>query len=193
MIEEWRSVVGFEGYYEVSDQGRVRSVDRRVTHPRSGTRLVRGRLMSPRQESNGYMRLNLARGGGKKRVSLHVAVLEAFVGPRPEGMEGCHSPNPDKADNRLANLRWDTASENGRDRTRHGNNAQANKTHCPRGHPLEEPNIPQFSKRRGERSCLACQRAGSYARNVLGGPVTQELTDVYYHRIINEAAPAATS
>jgi hypothetical protein len=52
-----------------------------------------------------------------KIVSVHLLVLEAFVGPRPPGLEGCHA-NDIKADNRLVNLRWDTRKSNTRDKVR---------------------------------------------------------------------------
>jgi hypothetical protein len=114
--EEWRAVVGLEGKYEVSNLGRVRSlggmVVRRHTKPfyRPG-RILTGNLSG----GPGYRTVNI--GGGNKYV--HRLVLEAFVGPRPQGHEGCHR-NGIRTDNRLENLRWGTPQSNQTDRVLHG-------------------------------------------------------------------------
>ena len=64
----------------------------------------------------GYMNVFLGRGNGRR---VHRLVLEAFVGPCPEGLEACHS-NGDPTDNRLENLRWGTHEDNHQDRVKHG-------------------------------------------------------------------------
>jgi hypothetical protein len=66
----------------------------------------------------GYLKVNLDVGGKNVARCVHQLVLEAFVGPKPEGQEGCHFPDPDKSNNSVANLRWDTHLENVRDRVR---------------------------------------------------------------------------
>ena len=117
MTEEWRDIPGYEGRYQVSDLGRVRSVDhhvRRVDRAgKEGTRLVRGRILrpavhgSPRNDS-GHLMVMLGR---KNNKDVHTLVLRAFVGPPPSGHEALHN-NHTPADNRLSNLRWGTRSEN---------------------------------------------------------------------------------
>jgi hypothetical protein len=113
--ERWLPVVGYESLYEVSDLGRVRSVVRldcrRV--PRGGHE------MTQRLNPKGYARVSLTKNAQMKSVSVHKLVLEAFVGPRPEGHEGCHGPIGN-SDNGLHNLRWGTPTENNRDRRRNG-------------------------------------------------------------------------
>lgn len=94
MIEEWRPVVGFEGLYEVSNLGRLRGARRKGTD---------GRISRP----CGYVRIRLYRDGVGYAVKVHRLVLEAFVGPCPSEMEGCHN-NGKPDDNRVTNLRWDT-------------------------------------------------------------------------------------
>jgi hypothetical protein len=117
--EEWRAVVGFEGF-EVSDWGRMRSYVRKGT----GRRLNdRPRLLRPTvRKKTGYCVVSLATGDGKrkrKQKRVHMLVLEAFVGPRPAGMQGCHGDR-DTQNNRLDNLRWDTPKGNAEDKHRHG-------------------------------------------------------------------------
>lgn len=117
--EIWKPVYGWEGFYEVSSLGRVKSVTRRVPHPICGMKTVRERLMRLGQESKGYWRCNLKRDGGKENIQTHVLVLEAFVGPRPEGGIGCHGPLGNTV-NTPGNLSWGTYSSNALDKRRDG-------------------------------------------------------------------------
>ena len=118
MTETWLPIAGYEGTYEVSDQGRVRSIDRVATERNTG-RLVRkrGRVLSPAQHRNGQLHLHLWKDGIGKVGRVHRLVLETFVGACPDGMEACHA-NDDPTDNRLINRRWDTRSSNRDDRVR---------------------------------------------------------------------------
>lgn len=107
--EQWRSVVGYEGLYEVSDQGRVRGLDRLDIRGRRVQGVV---LRVHRTGKHLYYAVTLSDAAGRKtRYSVHRLVLEAFVGPCPDGMEACHGEGG-WSDNRLANLRWGTKSEN---------------------------------------------------------------------------------
>lgn len=71
------------------------------------------RRLRPYLGRKGYLSVEL----GTRKMKVHRLVLEAFVGPCPEGKQACHWPDPDKENNRLDNLRWDTAVENARDKT----------------------------------------------------------------------------
>lgn len=104
--EEWRPVVGWERFYRVSSNGRVLSLHQ------TG-RLVIGLL------GRGYRVLKLRDGERKANAMVHRMVLHAFIGPAPDGHEGCHN-NGDSEDNRLDNLRWDTKKANQADRVLHG-------------------------------------------------------------------------
>jgi hypothetical protein len=90
-MTEWRAVLGYEEFYEVSDTGRVRSFDRFVNHWRGGQRLVKGRelksFFTSKSRERDYLRVGLYKRDRRLRVyGVHVLVLEAFVGPRPEGL-----------------------------------------------------------------------------------------------------------
>jgi hypothetical protein len=120
--ERWRPVPGFEGFYDVSDHGRMRSVDRNI--PRGGSFMRRrGREMRQRIDQKGYARVYLSKGGVGRRHRVHRLVLAAFIGPCPDGHEAAHQ-NGVRADNRLENLRWSTPAENAADRDRHGSTAR---------------------------------------------------------------------
>jgi len=117
MGEMWKAVVGFEGRYEVSDQGRIRSLSR-VVPCFGGTRVIRERLLRPKVGAYGRLEISLGKGVSRR---VHNLVLAAFVGPRPDRMQACHWDG-DAGNNRLANLRWDTPSGNAADKSRHGRN-----------------------------------------------------------------------
>ena len=118
MIEEWRSVVGYESFYEVSNVGRVRSLDRYD----GCNRFRPGRLRATPIDgtSTGYRYVSLCKNGIAKKLNVHVLVLEAFVGPRPSpAHEACHE-NGDRANATLKNLRWGTPESNQADKWAHG-------------------------------------------------------------------------
>lgn len=128
MTEVWKPVVGRESEYEVSDLGNVRSVDRTETYTRTDqysgrqltiTRRHRGRLLRPGRKQSGHLSVALGRG---RSCDVHRLVLEAFVGPCPEGCEALHW-NDDPAHNMLSNLRWGTRGENLQDAVRNGKKA----------------------------------------------------------------------
>jgi len=120
-MESWKPIPGYEGQYEVSDQGRVRSLDRHVecVGPIKGAYLSKkkGRMLRPGPSNFGHMSVVLGR---RNTQFVHKLVLIAFIGPAPHKHECCHS-NGDPADNRLVNLRWGTRSENIMDSVRQGN------------------------------------------------------------------------
>lgn len=115
-IEEWRPVVGYEGLYEVSSIGRVRSLPRR-RQTGAGIRTLRERLLTPKPGL--YPTVSLSRLGDPRTLTIHSLVLIAFVGPAPPGMEACHNDG-NKWNSKLSNLRWDTRSGNTNDRVSHG-------------------------------------------------------------------------
>jgi hypothetical protein len=125
-IEVWKPVPGFVGLYEVSDLGRVRSLDRVITKPSGRQARLAGKLLAPCPCStfHQYCRVRLcdAAKGQRGWFYVHRLVLEAFVGPCPEGMVACHNSRRAGALelNTLANLRWDTRSANEADKVRHG-------------------------------------------------------------------------
>jgi hypothetical protein len=126
-----------------------------------------------------------------RNARIHTLVLEAFAGPRPEGMEGCHNDgNP--TNNHIDNLRWDTRSANNQDTLRHGRHEKKRRTHCPRQHPLELPNlIPSRWEKRGHRVCYACALATWKRANDRRKGVEidfEAVADAYYAEIMRAVA-----
>jgi len=127
--EIWKPVVGYEGLYEVSSLGRVRSLERTCPCKPKGilrTRKVPARIMTP-VERLGYTTVLLSKNAKKTKTLIHLIVLAAFVGPKPHGMQGCHG-NGVRSDNRLSNLRYGTPSENAADKNLHGTDSRGEKT-----------------------------------------------------------------
>lgn len=117
-MEEWRDIRGFEGRYQVSSLGRVKSLARRVAS-RGGTRLVRERILKLHREPF-YYSVGLNAGPDiavRKRV--HRLVCEAFH-PNPDGLPQVAHADGDGYNNRAENLRWATALENAYDKFKHG-------------------------------------------------------------------------
>jgi hypothetical protein len=119
MDERWLPVVGFEGLYEVSDLGRVRSIDRTVFQNRENGLQpfrYRGMLLKPTNGSHGYPTIKMPDGMGH---CIHTMVLKAFVGPCPDGMECLHEDD-DRTNAKLTNLSWDTFLKNRQDASKRG-------------------------------------------------------------------------
>lgn len=130
--EEWKSVVGFPDY-EVSNYGRIKSLirfkertcphtNRKYLGKYGGKILEQGIGWSKRNPNNRYpmfLFVTLCMNNKKYSKTIHRMVLEAFIGPCPSNMEGCHNDGS-PLNNRLENLRWDTKRNNHLDRNKHG-------------------------------------------------------------------------
>ncbi len=121
--EVWLPVVGHESKYAVSNLGRVKSFIYKKE----------GHILRPGIASNGYPTVALS----QKTRTVHSLVLEAFVGPRPEGHEACHG-NGDRKDARLVNLRYAPFAENQADKRKHGTHIHGDRVKTSK---LKEPDI----------------------------------------------------
>jgi hypothetical protein len=112
--EEWRQVVGFEGFYEVSNLGRVRSLARTVQHRtwkgNPGTQFIPGGLVRPRLRK-GYLAVGLHVGGKSQTINVHAVVAAAFIGKRPPGKQVDHKDGV-KTNNAAHNLDYKTGLQN---------------------------------------------------------------------------------
>lgn len=117
VVEKWLAVVGYEGLYEVSDLGRVRSLTygKRWPGPRKEPRLLKCTPVGPES----YPRASLVKDGIETPTYVHDLVLTAFVGIRPDGLL-CRHYDGNPQNNTLGNLLWGTYEANSRDTMRHG-------------------------------------------------------------------------
>lgn len=120
MSERWLPVVGYEGRYEVSDAGRVKSLKRKCKTAH-GFRTVPEKILTPQNNHKGYQQVQLSDQNGNDKTNrlVHTLVLEAFVGPRPPGKQTRHIDGT-PSHNALSNLVWGTAYENYEDKIVHG-------------------------------------------------------------------------
>lgn len=122
-MEDWRAVVGWEGRYEVSDKGRVRSVERTAHFSDGRVRVFPSVMRATHVDTFGYEKLTLKRPGCQERVPVHHLVAAAWIGPRPPGWQVCHADG-NCTNNGVGNLRYDTAAGNRADSIRHGTSAR---------------------------------------------------------------------
>ena len=113
--EEWRSVVGWEGTYEVSSLGQVRSIPRTIV-TKSGVKAhLEGRYLSLKPNERGYVMVSLSRDGRGTTTQVHRIVANAFI-PNVNGLQEIDHVNGVRNDNRVSNLRWSSRIDNCKNR-----------------------------------------------------------------------------
>lgn len=147
-LEEWRPLVGYEGLYEISSLGRVRSLTRvsKIRSP-SGiecSRTYPGKLLSVSRDGHGYRQFTAVREGREETIAVRRALCAAFYGPRPSRAHQAAHANGNRADDRVDNLRWATPLENAADRDEHGTTYWGERQHLAK---LREADIPVIRAR----------------------------------------------
>lgn len=110
MTEEWRDIVGYEGLYQVSSLGRVRSLDR-VIERNGRPSCLKGKVLSGCRFGRGYLMVGLSKNNEVKLVGIHRLVAQAFV-PNPNNLPQVNHKDCDKTNNRVENLEWCSALYN---------------------------------------------------------------------------------
>lgn len=111
MIETWKNVKGYEGMYQVSNLGRVKSLSRSIYDSRGYTVYRKGKIKKPSFDKNGYPQIGLCKNGTVVTRKIHRLVAEAFI-PNPENKPEINHKDEDKANNCVDNLEWMTEKEN---------------------------------------------------------------------------------
>jgi hypothetical protein len=183
LTEQWKPIPGFEGVYEVSDLGNVRSLARTNAQ---GKR-YKGKLLTPATvPRTGIRQVVLFKDGARHSSTIHKLVLTAFVGPAPEGQEVVHIDG-NASNNALTNIKWGFRSETSQGILKRGNHVHKRKERCPRGHLLEEGNLTAYSVRVGWRSCLACSKAHKSVRDYQSAEF-KRVSDLIYKDLMGEQA-----
>lgn len=111
-MEIWKDIKGYEGYYQVSNFGRVKSVSRKVVnHINGSTRLVQSKIMSACDNGNGYLFVHLRKDGSRKSAYIHRIVAEAFV-ENKDNKPNINHKDYNTKNNAATNLEWCTQKEN---------------------------------------------------------------------------------
>lgn len=108
-MEEWRPMPGYDGRYDVSNLGRVRSLDRTVTYVDGRVAIMRGHVLKCSADRTGY--IHIALPDGKRRL-VHRLIAEAFLGPPDHVRQAVNHKNGIKHDNRIENLEWVSPARN---------------------------------------------------------------------------------
>lgn len=111
MLEEWREIKGYEGYYEVSNYGRVRSVTRTIRYKSGHLRVINGQGIKLIKKNTGYMQVNLNINSKAKPALVHRLVANAFI-ENPMNKPQVNHIDGNGQNNSVLNLEWVTSSEN---------------------------------------------------------------------------------
>lgn len=110
--EIWKDIPGYEGLYQASRSGKIRSMSRRLDY-RTGSRMIDGRILRPALSKEGYLRVCLCREGEEKNGKVHRLICLTFL-PNPENKPHVNHKDGNKLNNHVDNLEWCTASYNQR-------------------------------------------------------------------------------
>lgn len=159
MEEVWKTVPGYEGLYEASTFGKVRSLPRTVyTQKTKIARRLPGLILHPMTDCDNRQQVSLCKDYKVKVIRVHKIILLTFIGPCPENQECCHNDG-NASNNHLNNLRYDTGLANARDNVKHGKTNRGEKS------PTSKLNANQVIEIRssyaeGERTNQLAKRFG---------------------------------
>lgn len=105
MLEKWRTIPNYEGYYEISTFGRIKSIDRDVPHPKYGFQHRKSRMLKPSLNKKGYLIVVLAKDGMRRAYTVHRLVAKTFL-PNTNNTEVINHKDENKTNNRVDNLEW---------------------------------------------------------------------------------------
>lgn len=135
--EQWRPVKGYEGLYEVSNFGRVKSLGNNKSR--------KEKILKPEKHRNGYFRVDLYKDGKVKHFYVHRLVAEAFI-PNPYGFEQINHKNEDKTNNAVSNIEWCSAKYNINYGSHNKRSAASRINHPDRSKAVEASKYPDFSE-----------------------------------------------
>lgn len=125
MKEIWKDIPNYEGHYQISNFGRVKSLDRYIISKNGRRIFKKGSIQKLQNNGNGYIYKQFKKDGKYKNYYIHNLVMLVFVGERPNNYFVCHIDG-DKNNNRLDNLKYDTPHQNNIDQFRHNGNGIKN-------------------------------------------------------------------
>lgn len=141
MQEIWKPVPEYEGLYEASTFGNIRSLDRIVYTKNGQARQLKGRLLKPQKAiDDPRLQISLCKNYAVVVIRVHIVIAQTFLGDRPKGMHICHNDG-DCTNNKLSNLRYGTPSENEKDKILHGKAQRGTRCHW---HKLNDDQVREI-------------------------------------------------
>lgn len=104
-MEEWRNIKGYEGLYQVSNYGRVKSLDRWETIGCNTKRFRKGRMLKLAKDKYGYLKVDISKNGKRKQYSIHRLVAQAFI-DNPDNLPCINHKDENPSNNNVDNLEW---------------------------------------------------------------------------------------
>ena len=135
-MEHWRSIAGYDGLYEVSDLGRIKSL--------GNDKSRKEKTLKPGKNQGGYLHVGLCKDCHTKRLLVHRLVAEAFI-PNTQGLETVNHKDEDKTNNSVANLEWMSKKDNLNYGTHNKRSSEARLNH-----PAFSKKVQMFDKSTGE-------------------------------------------
>jgi hypothetical protein len=126
LTEEWKDICYWEGYYQCSNLGRIKSLKRTIIRKDGKIKILKERILKPYQNKLRYFHVVLCKNGKKKTYDIHQLVCTSFHGACPDGEECLHKDN-NPANNHADNLCWGTRTENQHDRIANGTDNRGKK------------------------------------------------------------------
>ena len=174
MEEIWKDIVGYEGYYQVSNKGRIKSIERKIARNDGKFNYIKSKILRCKKVGSDYLGVILCKNGEKLTKTIHRLVAEAFI-PNPKDKPDVNHKDGIKRNNAVSNLEWVTKKENSR-------HAFINKLNVPpipgkgrenkKSRPVIQKTIDNNIVCRFESITYASQKTGIYAsgivRNCLG-------------------------
>lgn len=161
MNEQWEDIEGFEGLYQISNYGRVKSL-RRVVERKGKPLTVSERILKTRVHKLGYVHVKLWKDNSEYTFKVSRLVAQHFV-PNPQRLPIVRHLDGDATNNYERNLAWGTQRENMQDTLTHGTHYNASKTHCLNGHLFTKENT--YTQTNGGRGCRTCLKIRNDSRS----------------------------
>ena len=164
MEEIWKDIKGYEGLYQVSNLGRIKSLDKVIIRKDGIEYIKRGTILKPSTNTGGYLQIGLSKNGIRKLFRIHRLVAIAFI-PNPHNKPFIDHINTIKTDNKVENLRWVTREENANNplTRKHISESNSNEKHWNYGkHPTNETKQKMSESKKGKYICINNPNYGNH-------------------------------